>query len=168
MGASELDSTHLQSLKFTMIIYIDADACPVKDEVYKVAARYDLDVVVVSNQYLNIPFSPKVRMQVVAGIFDAADDWIVDQIEFNDIVITSDILLAERCIAKGGKIINSKGHQMTEDNIGSALSGRELSEHLRNLGHSGTGPSAMTKADRSNFLSKLDQVIQKVKNTKRS
>jgi hypothetical protein len=144
-------------------IFIDADACPVKDETYKVADRYELIVVVVANQYLNIPLSTRIRMQAVEGDFDAADDWIVDQIEAGDLVITADLLLASRCLEKQAKVIGPKGYEFTEDNIGSALSGREVAENLRHLGQTGTGPSAMAKADRSNFLSKLDQVIQKLK-----
>lgn len=144
-------------------IYIDADACPVKDETYKVAERYGLTVYVVANQYLNVPMSIRIRMECVKGSFDAADDWIVDKAELGDIVITSDILLAGRCVEKGLSVISPKGHEFDEDNIGAAISGREVAEHLRQLGHSGTGPSAMTKSDRSKFLSKLDQVIQRLK-----
>lgn len=144
-------------------IYIDADACPVKEETYKVADRYELIVYVVANQYLNVPFNSRIRMECVKGSFDAADDWIVEKAEEGDIVITSDLLLAGRLIEKKASVINPKGYEFTEDNIGSALSGRELSEHLRQIGQTGTGPSAMTKSDRSQFLSKLDQVIQKIK-----
>ncbi len=144
-------------------IYIDADACPVKDETYKVAKRYNLLTYVVANQYLNIPMDINIRMEAVSGSFDAADDWIVEKSQANDIVITSDILLAQRCVEKAVKVVNPKGHEYNEDNIGTAVSGRETAEHMRQTGHKGTGPSAMTKTDKSNFLSKLDQVIQKIK-----
>lgn len=144
-------------------IFIDADACPVKDETYKVAERYQLVVYVVANQYLNVPMSTRIRMECVEGSFDAADDWIVEKIRRGDVLITSDILLAQRCVEKDVFVLNPKGHEFTKDNIGEAISGRELAEHLRNLGQSGTGPSSMTKADRSQFLSKPDQVIQKAK-----
>jgi uncharacterized protein len=146
-----------------LTIYVDADACPVKDEVYKVADRYKLNVFLVSNQYINIPFNPRIQIQVVDGGFDAADDWIVEQIEKGDIVITSDILLSDRCIKKSSRVLNPKGHELNDGNIGSALAGRELAEHLRDLGHKKTGPSAMSKTDRSNFLAKLDQIIQSIK-----
>lgn len=145
-----------------MTIYIDADACPVKDEIYKVANRYELTVIVVANQFLNIPSNTRISLQVVKGNFDAADDWIVNTSEAKDIVVTSDILLASRCVEKGLKALSPKGHEFTEDNIGQAIAGRKLSEHLRQEGRTGTGPSAMTKTDRSQFLSKLDQVIQKL------
>lgn len=144
-------------------IYIDADACPVKNETYKVAKRYNLITYVVANQYLNIPMDINIRMEAVSGSFDAADDWIVEKANANDIVITSDILLAERCVEKSVKVVNPKGHEFNEDNIGSAVRGREAAEHLRFTGQTGTGPSAMTKTDKSKFLSTLDQVIQKIK-----
>ncbi len=144
-------------------IFIDADACPVKDETYKVSDRYKLSVYLVANQYLKVPMNDRIHMECVEGSFDAADDWIVEQSEPGDIVITSDLLLAGRCVEKKVHTISPKGYEFTEDNIGSALSGRELSEHLRQLGQTGTGPSAMTKIDRSKYLSTLDQVIQKIK-----
>lgn len=145
-----------------MLIYIDADACSVKDETYKVAARYKLITYVVANQYLNVPLSINIRMEVVTGDFDAADDWIVDRIEEDDILITSDLLLADRAIKKKARVLGQKGNELDEENIGGALASRELSAHLRDLGSKTTGPSAMTKADRSQFLSKLDQIIQSI------
>lgn len=145
-----------------LCIYIDADACSVKDEIYKVAGRYDLQVVVVANQYINVPMSLKIRMEVVDSGFDAADDWIVENIETDDILITSDLLLAERAIEQGARVIGQKGYEHDKENIGSSLAGRELSSHLRDLGHNNTGPAAMTKKDRSQFLGKLDQVIQSI------
>lgn len=144
-------------------IYIDADACSVKDETYKVAKRHDLITYVVANQYLNVPLDINIRMEAVSGDFDAADDWIVEKAQANDIVITSDLLLAERCIEKGAKVLTQKGGELNEENIGGALSGREVATHLRDLGHSGTGPAPMTKADKSKFLSKLDQMIHAAK-----
>lgn len=144
-------------------IYIDADACPVKDETYKVAARYQLKVIVVANQYINIPLDPNIQMEVVSGDFDAADNWIVENIKENNVLITSDILLADRAVAKGARVISPKGREWDEENIGAALAARELSSHLRELGAKNTGPSVMTKTDRSTFLSTLDRVIQGVK-----
>lgn len=144
-------------------IYIDADSCSVKNEIYKVAARYKLIVYVVANQYINIPMDVNIRMEVVDGGFDAADDWIAEKITEGDILITSDILLAERAVQKKASVLGAKGNEFTEDNIGDALASRELASHLRDLGTKNTGPSAMTKNDRSQFLSNLDRVIQAVK-----
>ena len=144
-------------------IYIDADACSVKNETYKVAARYQLVVYVVANQYINVPMDPRIQMEVVSGGFDAADDWIVEQVGCGDIVITSDLLLADRCIKKKARVVGPKGNELDEDNIGPVLGARELATHLRTMGDSNTGPSAMGKNDRSRFLSKLDQVIQAIK-----
>jgi len=144
-------------------IYIDADACPVKEETFKVAKRYGLVTYVVANQYLNVPLDINIRMEAVSGDFDAADDWIAERAGSTDIVITSDLLLAERCVKNGARVIGPKGNLLDEDNIGSAVAGREVAEHLRDLGVSGTGPSAFAPKDRSNFLSKLDQIIQALK-----
>ncbi len=144
-------------------IYIDADACAVKDETYKVAKRYELITYVVANQYLKVPLDINIRMEVVSEGFDAADDWIVEKARKDDIVITSDLLLAERCVENGCRVLGQKGNELTPENIGSAISGREIATHLRDLGATGTGPSAMSKADRSKFLSKLDQIIQAIR-----
>lgn len=142
-----------------MTIYIDADGCAVKDEVYKVAARYQLKVWVVANQPLKIPLDPQIQMQVVSGGFDAADDWIVENILKNDILITTDLLLADRCIKRQAFVLGPKGRELNEENIGNALASRELMAHLRNLGNTKTGPAPMGKSDRSQFLSTLDQLI---------
>lgn len=144
-------------------IYVDADGCAVKDEVYKVAARYKLMVFVVANKYLNIPASPFIQMQVVSGGFDAADDWIAENISKGDILITSDLLLADRCIKKQARVLGPKGRELDEENIGNALGTRELMSHLRNLGDTKTGPAPMSKNDKSQFLSKLDQIIQSLR-----
>ena len=132
------------------------------------AARYKLVVVVVANQYLNVPMDINIRMEVVDSGFDAADDWIVEKIIEDDILITSDLLLAERAIEKKARVLGAKGFEHTSENIGSSLASRELSSHLRDLGHKNTGPSAMTKNDRSQFLSKLDQIIQSLKRKQES
>lgn len=144
-------------------IYIDADACPVKEECFKVAKRYGLITYVVANQYLKVPLDINIRMEAVDGDFDAADDWIAERAGKEDIVITSDLLLAERCVKNGASVLGPKGNTLDEENIGSALAGREIATHLRDLGTPGTGPSAFQPKDRSNFLSKLDQVIQQLK-----
>ncbi len=146
-----------------MKIFVDADACPVKDEVYRVAERYKLEVLVVANQWMNVPMSSLIEMKVVSGSFDAADDWIVEQSQANDIVITADILLADRCVKKSVRVIGTKGDEFTEDNIGSAVAGRELMENLRHMGEMRGGPAPMDKKARSRFLSTLDQVIQSIK-----
>ncbi|MEK6553894.1 MAG: YaiI/YqxD family protein [Bdellovibrionota bacterium] len=144
-------------------IYIDADACPVKEETYKVAARYKIPVIVVANSYINIPMDPLITMQVVKGGFDAADDWIVENTQARDIVITSDILLADRCVKKSVRVLGPKGNEFTEDNVGSAVANRELMQNLRHMGEMRGGPAPMDKKARSNYLAKLDQIIQSLK-----
>ncbi|MCB0392911.1 MAG: YaiI/YqxD family protein [Bdellovibrionales bacterium] len=144
-------------------IYIDADACPVKNEVYKVAERYNLPVILVSNQYINLPLNPLLKMVVVEGGFDAADDWIVENSQDGDIVITNDILLANRCVKKSVRVLAPKGNEFTEDNIGIAVSNRELMETLRQTGEMKGGPAPMDKKARSQFLGSLDRIIQSLK-----
>jgi uncharacterized protein len=146
----------------TTKIYIDADACPVKDEVYQVADRYKLHVIVVANQNIKTPLSQWIEMKVVTGGFDAADDWIVQGAKANDIVITSDILLAQRCVLKGVKALGPKGEEFTEDNIGSIVASRELMQNLRHMGEK-SGPAPIDKKARSQFLNKLDQILQALK-----
>ena len=141
------------------LIYVDGDACPVKAEVYRVAARYALKVVVVANATMSVPPGPAVELVVVKGRFDAADDYIVEQIGPRDIAITSDIPLAARCLAKGAAVLGPKGSRFTEDSIGEALAAREIMEGLRQGGWTGGGPSPFAKADRSRFLAKLDETI---------
>ena len=144
-------------------IYIDADACPVKDETYKVAERYKLPVVLVANKAMHIPVNPLISMEVVAGSFDAADDWIVEKATRKDIVITTDILLAERLVKNSVRTLSPKGEEFTEDNIGSAVSSRELMQNLRHMGEMRGGPAPMDKKARSKFLSELDRLVNAVK-----
>lgn len=144
-------------------IFIDADGCAVKDEVYKVADRYKLKVFVVANNFIKIPLNPKIEMKVVAGGFDAADDWIVENLDQGDICITSDILLAQRCLLKGARALGPKGLEWTEDNIGTAVANRELMQNLRQMGEVRGGPAPMQKQDRSTFLGTLDRVIQSLR-----
>ena len=144
-------------------IYVDADGCPVKDEIYKVAERYQLQVILVANKSLNIPLNSLFEMRTVSGAFDAADDWIVDTAKENDIVITNDILLADRCVKKSMRALSAKGEEFTEDNIGSAVATRELMQNLRHMGEMRGGPAPMDKKVRSSFLGKLDQIIQSLK-----
>jgi uncharacterized protein YaiI (UPF0178 family) len=143
-------------------IHIDADACPVKDEVYKVARRYSLTVVVVANATLRIPTDPLVSLVVRAG-FGAADDYIAETIQAGDIAITSDIPLAARCVAKNAAVLDPKGRLLTEANIGEAIGMRDLMDELRQSGERSGGPAPMTPQDRSRFLAKLDEVINILK-----
>jgi uncharacterized protein len=145
-----------------MKIYIDADACPVKDEVYRVAERYKIHVVVVANQRINIPPHSWIEMKTVRGDFDGADNWIIENSQADDIVVTADILLADRCIRKAVRVIGNKGEEFTEDNIGFAVAGRELAQNLRHMGQLGGGPAPMDKKARSRFLGTLDQIIQSI------
>lgn len=146
-----------------MKIFIDADGCPVKDEVYKVAERYKLKVILVANKYMKYPINPLIELQVVTGNFDAADDWIIENSKPHDIVITNDILLADRCIKQKVRALGSKGDEFTKDNIGSMVAMRELNQNLRHMGENRGGPTPMDKSARSKFLGKLDQIIQSIK-----
>ena len=144
-------------------IYIDGDACPVREEVYRVATRLGLAVFVVSNgsRPLRPPGLSNVRMILVGEGSDAADDWIAEHIGARDVCVTSDVPLAARCLAKGARAIGPNGRVWTPENIGGALAGRELSRHLRELGVATRGPAALSKADRSRFLSALDTEVHK-------
>jgi hypothetical protein len=140
-------------------LFIDGDACPVKDEAIRVATRYKLDIILVANQGMR-PI-PGVRQVVVGPQFDAADDWIVEHTAPLDVTVTNDIQLAGRCLAKGGKALSPTGHIFTQQNIGAALATRELNAHLRQTGEiSGHNPS-FSKKDRSKFLQSLDTLIYK-------
>jgi hypothetical protein len=143
-------------------LYVDGDACPVREEVYRVADRVGLQVFVVSNgsRPIRPPNRPNVHMITVSDGADIADDWIAERITKTDVCITSDIPLAGRCLERGARAVSPKGHIWTAANIGNALAGRELSRHLRELGVGGGGNDAMTKADRSAFLSALDNLVQ--------
>ena len=140
-------------------IFVDADGCPVKEEVYKVAERYQLPVILVANSFMRTPMDSRIKMQVVSGDFDAADDWIVEQISPEDIVITTDILLAERCVKLKCRVLGPKGVEFTEESIGDSVANRELMQNLRHFGEK-SGPAPMEKKDKSQFLGKLDQIIQ--------
>jgi len=144
-------------------IYVDADACPVKQEVYRVAKRYGLDVTLVANSWMRVPDERWLRLEVVGEGFDAADDWIVEQVKPHDIVITADIPLASRCIKEGARVIGTTGKPFTEDNIGSALATRDLLSELRGAGEITGGPPPLQKRDRSRFLQQLDEVIQSIR-----
>jgi uncharacterized protein YaiI (UPF0178 family) len=142
-----------------MPIYVDADACPVKEEVYRVARRHGVKVFVVSNSSLSVPKDDLIEMVEVRGGFDAADDWIAERAGGGDIVVTSDIPLAGRCLRQGARVLGPGGRAFTEDSIGEALATRGLLEMLRQSGEYRGGPAPFSKADRSRFLSKLDEAV---------
>ena len=144
-------------------IYIDADACPVKDETYKVAARYGLKTLVVSNSYMNIPRDPAIERVVVEDGLDVADDWIAERAGEGDIVITADVPLASRCTKNGAKVISPKGKEFDEGAMGMALATRNLMEDLRSAGEITGGPRPFSKQDRSSFLSALDLAVTRLK-----
>ena len=141
-----------------LTIYVDADACPVKDEVYKVARRFAMKVFVVANSTMRVPSDALFELIVRTG-FGAADDWIAEQIGPFDVCVTADVPLAARCVAKGAVALDPKGRLFTADTIGEAVAMRDLMEELRATGQASGGPSAMTAKDRSQFLSRLDQVL---------
>jgi uncharacterized protein YaiI (UPF0178 family) len=143
-------------------IYVDADACPVKAEVVKVAERHGLAVVFVANAWLAVPRAPRVRVQVVSGAFDAADDWIVAQARRDDLVVTADIPLAARCVKLGARVLGTSGKPFTADNIGDALATRELMADLRASGVGG-GPPPFGPRDRSRFLDALELAVRAAK-----
>ncbi len=145
-----------------LTIFVDADACPVKDEVYRVAGRYETRVAVVAKEWLRVPTNPLIELVVSAG-FGAVDDWIAERAGAGDIVITADIPLAARCLAKSARVMGTKGFPFSEDDIGSALAVRSLMDELRQGGKLTGGPSPMTPKDRSRFLSKLDEMINAVR-----
>jgi uncharacterized protein YaiI (UPF0178 family) len=140
-------------------IYVDADACPVKAEAVRVAVRHGLPVTFVANSGMALPRGPRVRLEVVSGAFDAADDWIVSQLRANDIVITADIPLASLALKKGARVLGPTGKPFTEDNIGNALATRELMADLRAYGMGG-GPPPFTQKDRSRFLQALEMAVR--------
>ena len=146
-----------------MEIFVDADGCPVKDEVYRVARRYGLSVTLVSNSWMRIPEDERFRLVQVADHADAADDWIVENVEPNDIVITGDIPLASRCLKKDAAVLGLKGRPFTEHNIGNVLATRDLLTELRATGAKTSGPAPFEKSDRSRFLQELDKMIHAVR-----
>ena len=143
-------------------IYIDADACPVREEVYRVATRLGLPVFVVSNgsRPIRPPGLPQVQMILVGAEMDAADNWIAERIGAADVCVTSDLPLAARCLKNGARVVPPNGRSLSEANIGNALAGREIGRHLREMGLPTRGPTALSKQDRSRFLSALDTAVQ--------
>ena len=144
-------------------LYVDADACPVKAEIYRVAERHRVKVVVVSNSFLQVPQDPLIERVVVSAGFDAADDWIAERARRGAIVITADIPLASRCVKAGADVIGPTGKPFTEASIGMALATRNLMEDLRAMGDVTGGPKPFSAKDRSAFLSALDVAINRLK-----
>ena len=149
-------------------IYVDGDACPVKEEIFRVAKRYGLKVHLVANSNLRIPRDPLFEMVVVkGGQLDVADDWIAERVTGTDIAITSDLPLAARCLAKGARVLDSRGKVFTDDAMGDALATRELMAQLRDMGVVSGGPAPFEAKDRSRFLQSLDTLIQAQKKASR-
>jgi uncharacterized protein YaiI (UPF0178 family) len=144
-------------------IFVDADGCPVKEEVYRVARRYGLRVTLVSNSWMRIPEHDSFGLVVVGEHANAADDWIVEHVEANDIVITGDIPLASRCLKKNAAVLGLKGRPFTEDNIGGVLATRDLLTELREGGAKTAGPAPFEKRDRSQFLQELDKMVHAIR-----
>ncbi len=140
-------------------ILVDADACPVKDEIYKVAWRHDVPVTIVSNSPIRVPIHPLIAREVVGDAFDAADDWIAERADAQSIVITADILLADRCLKAGASVLGPTGKPFTMNSIGAAIATRAIMADLRAGGDTIGGPAPFSKADRSRFLSALDETL---------
>jgi uncharacterized protein len=144
-------------------VFVDGDACPVKDEIYRVAGRHKLLTYLVSNSWMRIPQSPLIEQVVVDDGFDAADNWIADNVGKGDVAITSDIPLADRCLKAGAVVLGPTGKAFTEDSIGMKLAMRDLNAHLRDIGEISGGNAPFSKKDRSNFLNVLENVLHKQK-----
>ena len=149
-------------------IFVDADACPVKQEVYRVASRYGLGVTLVANSRMRVPNESWIALEVVGDGLDAADDWIAEHVQIRDIVITADVPLASRCVKAGARVMGPTGKPFTEDNIGQAVATRDLLSELRSMGEITGGPPPLKKRDKSNFLQSLDHVIQSIRREYRS
>ena len=143
-------------------IYVDADACPVKDEIYRVAARHGIGVSVVAGQFIRVPQDPLIERVAAGSAMDAADDWIADRAGPGDIVVTSDIPLASRCVKAGAEVLAPNGKPFTEQSIGMTLAVRNLMTDLRSSGEVTGGPKSFAARDRSAFLSALDQAIRRI------
>jgi len=144
-------------------ILVDADACPVKDEIVRVADRHGISAIFVSNAWMRLPTSVLVERRIVADGPDAADDWIAGEIGPVDICVTQDIPLADRCLKKGARALSPAGRPFTRDNIGMSLAVRDLKARLRETGEISGGPPAFARADRSRFLEALEQAVQDIR-----
>lgn len=143
------------------VLYVDADACPVKEEVYRVADRYGLAVFVVSNSWIRTPRHDRVKLVVVSDGPDAADDWIAAHIAKGDVAVTADIPLADRVLKAGAEALHPAGRRFTPDSIGGALASRAVGEHLRSMGEMTGGPRPFLASDRSRFLQQLDAAVKR-------
>lgn len=141
-------------------VYIDADACPVKEETYRVARRHGLEVTVLANSWMRTPREDWIDFVEVEGGLDVADDWIAERVEDGDVVVTSDIPLASRCLEEGAHALSPSGRKFTEEMIGEALATREIHSHLREIGVQTGGPAPFGKKARSQFLQALEEVIR--------
>ena len=144
-------------------VFVDADACPVKNEVYRVAERYGLKVYVVANSFMNVPRSDLIERVIVNEGPDVADDWIVERVGATDIVVTADIPLAGRCVKKGATVIGPTGKPFDDNSIGMALATRDLLAGLRSAGETTRGPPPLARQDISRFLSALDLAVTRLK-----
>ena len=141
-------------------IYIDADGCPVKEEIYRASAKYGLAVYVACNTPMKVPREERIRLIIVGRGQDAADDWIAEHAGAGDVVVTTDIPLADRCLKKGARVRDVRGREFTDDSIGTAMATRDLMQHLRLMGEMSGGPPPVAKKDRSKFLAKFHEVLQ--------
>ncbi len=141
------------------MIYVDADGCPVKSEIFKVAARFGAKVVLVSNSWMRAPKKDSIEQVVVSGDFDAADDWIAGRAGAGDVVVTADIRLASRCLEKGAKVLGPDGRVFSSDTIGRSLADRELMELLRDQGMRTGGPKPLDKRATARFAQRLDEAL---------
>jgi hypothetical protein len=148
-----------------LTIIVDADGCPVKEEVYRVAKRYGLKVVLVANKWMRAPESAWLELVIVDPASREADDWIVEHVAIDDVVVTPDIPLAAACLERGARVISPRGRAFTEESVGDGLATREFLAYLRSVGMASGGPPAMTHRDRSQFLHMLDEVVQSIRRT---
>ncbi|MBV8472299.1 MAG: YaiI/YqxD family protein [Hyphomicrobiales bacterium] len=153
----------MESVRPSLRLYVDADACPVKEETYRVAARYGLRVYVVANSPILVPRAPRVERVVVGAGPDVADDWIAERAGPGAIVVTADVPLASRCVKAGAEVLAPNGKPFSDASIGMALATRNLMDSLRSAGEATPGPRAFTPRDRSNFLSALDNAVTRLK-----
>jgi uncharacterized protein len=160
--SNPIDRREVPELNATTRIYVDADACPVKDEIYRVAIRHGLPVSVVAGNFIRVPQDPLIERIAAGSGMDAADDWIAERAGKGDIVITSDIPLASRCVKSGAEVIAPNGKPFTEQSIGMTLAVRNLMTDLRSSGEVTGGPKSYSPRDRSAFLSTLDQTIRRI------
>jgi uncharacterized protein YaiI (UPF0178 family) len=146
-----------------MKIYVDADACPVKEQIYRVAERYGLDVIIAANARMRLPDQAGVELVVIPGSFDVVDDWIAEHVASGDIVATADIDLAGRVVDRGAICLDFRGKEFTPDALGGLLASREVAQYLRGLGEYGGGPPPLTPRDRGRFASKLDEIVNRLR-----